>query len=43
MNKFELILAIVKDESVAKGVMQAETLTGVDYKDILKSMGFNTK
>lgn len=40
MNKYELILAIVKDENVAKGVLQAEALTGLEYKDILRSMGF---
>lgn len=40
MNKYELILAIVKDDSVARGVLQTEMLTGINYKDILRSMGF---
>jgi hypothetical protein len=43
VDKYESILAVTKDESVAKGVIQTEALTGIDYKDILKSMGFKPK
>lgn len=43
MDKYEQILAIVKDESVARGVIQSEILTGCDWKDIIKSMGFEIK
>ena len=40
MNNYKEILEIVKDEKIANGVIQAMLLTGLGYKEILKSMGF---
>ena len=39
-NNYKEILEIVKDEKIANGVIQAMILTGLGYKEILKSMGF---
>lgn len=37
---YKEILDITKDESIARGVIQTMMLTGLGYKEILKSMGF---
>lgn len=40
MEYYNEILRITNDENITKGVIQAVMLTGCNYKDILKSMGF---
>lgn len=40
MEYYDEIFKITKDEKVTRGVIQAMTLTGCGYKEILKSMGF---
>lgn len=39
-TEYKEILEITKDESVARGVVQAMMLTGLGHKEILRSMGF---
>jgi RNA polymerase subunit RPABC4/transcription elongation factor Spt4 len=38
--EYEEILSLVKDESIAREIIQTHILTDVEYSDILKSMGF---
>lgn len=40
MEYYNDILKVVKDESVARGVVQTMMLTGLPWENIVKSMGF---
>ena len=39
MEIYNDILAVVKDEHLARGVLQAVLLTGLNWQDIVKSIG----
>ena len=41
MEFYNEILAVVKDENIAKGVVQSMYLTGCQWQEIVKSMGFD--